>query len=107
MSELKDLKRYRVITSPLPISDWGLHERGDGEFVKFSDVEALVAPAKDAEVEKRAILAVKDIVSDMCNGSGGDRWYESCDRGIRREIRDAWEAIIIRRITDSKEVDSE
>jgi len=99
---------------PLIRCECGLSLSGEMNCFLRDDIKELedawnnrVAPAKDAEVEKRAILAVKDIVSDMCNGSGGDRWYESCDRGIRREIRDAWEAIIIRRLTDSKEVDSE
>ena len=92
MSELKDLKRYRVITSPLPISDWGLHERGDGEFVKFSDVEALVAPAKD--VESDGVLFMR-WVKERYKG------WENITETTMDRMQDAFEAG--HRLTDSKD----
>jgi len=100
VSELKDLKRYRVITSPLPISDWGLHERGDGEFVKFSDVEALVAPAKDA-----ACIELLKVQAECWEKV----FLHCCDLGMDPyggglPIDDVCDFI---GLTDSKEVDSE
>ena len=49
MSELTYLKRYNIAVFTMEYgADWDIDLDEDGQFVKFSDVEALVAPAKDA-----------------------------------------------------------
>jgi hypothetical protein len=36
---------------------------------------------------------------DICGRSGGDHWFEGCDKDIQQEILDAWEVIIARGVT--------
>lgn len=37
-----------------------------------------------------AELIAEAIISDMCDRSGGDGWFEGCDEEIQDEIRKTW-----------------
>lgn len=44
--------------------------------------------------KKLAKLIADNIIDDMCGRSGGDHWFESCDKEIQKEIRNEWADII-------------